>query len=93
MKMNESGKKYWLDEKHNVRLLLFGLYASCAALFAADAFYHKHIILDFEHWFGFYGFYGFIACVALVLAAKILRKLISRPGNYYDDPVDGSAPK
>jgi hypothetical protein len=28
--------------------------------------------------------YGFFACVALVLAAKLLRKLIMRPEDYYE---------
>ena len=67
-----------------MRKLLFALYAACALLFAADLFYHKHAVLDFEGWFGFYGVYGFVACVALVLAARELRKLVSRPLDYYD---------
>ena len=77
-------RRYWLDERRNVRKLLFALYAACALLFAADLFYHKHAVLDFEGWFGFYGVYGFVACVALVLAARELRKLVSRPLDYYD---------
>lgn len=78
------GRKYWLDDRRNVRKLLYALYAACALLLAADLFYHKHAILDFEGWFGFYGAYGFAACVALVLAARELRKLVSRPLDYYD---------
>ena len=78
------GRRYWLDDGRNVRKLLYVLYAVCALLLAADLFYHKHAILDFEGWFGFYGAYGFIACVALVLAARELRKLVSRPLDYYD---------
>lgn len=83
------GKRYWLDERRNVRKLLFALYIACALLFAADLAYHKHAVLDFENWFGFYGVYGFVACVALVLAARELRKLVSRPPDYYDTtPTD-----
>ena len=86
--MNDSGggRRDWLDDRRNVRKLLFALYAACAALFAADLFYHKHTVFEFEGWFGFYGVYGFVACVALVLAARELRKLVSRPLDYYDDP-------
>lgn len=86
------GKRYWLDERRNVRKLLFALYVVCALLFAADLAYHKHAVLDFENWFGFYGVYGFVACVALVLAARELRKLVSRPLDYYDAPPDDAKP-
>lgn len=85
------GRKYWLDDRRNVRKLLYALYVACALLLAADLFYHKHAILDFEGWFGFYGAYGFAACVALVLAARELRKLVSRPLDYYDRGGEGGA--
>lgn len=83
--MNETGGRgYWLDDRRNVRKLLFALYAACALLFAADLLYDKHAEIGIDGWFGFYGVYGFVACVALVLAAKELRKLVSRPPDYYD---------
>ncbi len=82
--------RYWLDDRRNVRKLLFALYAACALLFAADLLYHKHAEIGFDGWFGFYGVWGFVACVVLVLAAKELRKLVSRPPDYYgDDPPGG----
>ena len=87
-----TGARYWLDERRNVRKLLFALYAACALLFAADLFYRKHAEIGFDGLFGFYGVYGFVACVALVLAARELRKLVSRPPDYYDD-ADGGAGK
>ena len=37
-----------------------------------------------EGWYGFYGIYGFVCCVALVLAAKVLRKIVMRGEDYYD---------
>lgn len=77
-------KKYWLDDLANVRKLLYGLYAVCGVLIVLDLAYHKHAILAFEGWFGFYGVYGFVACVLLVLSAKLLRRLIARPQDYYD---------
>ena len=45
----------------------------------------KHVETEVERWFGFHGFFGLVACVGLVLAAKLLRRVISRPENYYDD--------
>ena len=77
-------KTYWLDSSKNVAKVFWGVVAVCVLLFAADAFYHKHVELEAESVFGFYGIYGFVACVALVLAAKGLRKLLMRNEDYYD---------
>ena len=46
--------------------------------------YHKHVHYPFEKWFGFYAFYGYFLSVGLVLAARELRKLLSRDEDYYD---------
>jgi hypothetical protein len=45
---------------------------------------HRHAEAGFDGLFGFYGLYGFVACVALVLAAKLLRRAVMRPEDYYD---------
>jgi len=82
-------KSYWLDEKANVKKIIFTLYTICAALFIADAFYQKHVGVQIEGWwvegwFGFYAVYGFIMCVGLVLGAKMLRVILMRDEHYYD---------
>lgn len=77
-------RRYWLDDKRNVDKVWYGVIAICALLFAADAFYHKHVVVPAEGWFGFYGIYGFVACVFLVLAARGLRRLLMRSEDYYD---------
>ena len=77
-------KTYWLDSPKNVAKVFWGVVAICAILFVADAFYHKHVELQAESYFGFYGIYGFVACIALVLAAKELRKILMRGEDYYD---------
>ena len=47
---------------------------------------HEAAHLPWEEWPGFYAMYGFVACVLLVLIAKyILRPLVKRHENYYDD--------
>ncbi|MDP6515817.1 MAG: hypothetical protein QF926_04220 [Alphaproteobacteria bacterium] len=81
-------RKYWLDHPRNVKTVLRVLYTVCAVLIALDLFYHKHAILAFEGWFGFYGIYGFVACVLLVLLAKGMRRILSRPENYYGEQPD-----
>jgi len=46
--------------------------------------YHQHNHFFFEEWFGIYGWFGFTACVGLVLAAKMMRKILQREEDYYD---------
>jgi hypothetical protein len=53
-------------------------------LLVADVLVHRHAEVGFDGVFGYYGFYGFIACVVLVLAAKLLRRGVMRPEDYYD---------
>ena len=77
--------KRWLDYPQNVRKVYFSVWVVCALLLGLELLIEKHVETDVEHWFGFHGFFGLIACVALVLAAKQLRRVISRPENYYDD--------
>ena len=77
-------KKYWLDSKSNVDRLVYGFYVVCAVIFAIDVFVPKHGPFSIEHLFGFYGWYGFVSCVALVLMAKVLRRMVMRGEDYYD---------
>lgn len=77
-------KVYWLDKPGNVTRIVWGLYALCAFLFAVDAFVPKHGPFAIEYVLGFYALFGFIACVGLVLAARVLRLIIMRPEDYYD---------
>jgi len=81
--MND-GKRYWLDEPHNVAKLYRGLWIIGGLLMLADFVVHRHAEVGFDGWFGYYGVYGFVACVALVLAAKLLRRAVMRPEDYYD---------
>ena len=82
--MSGEDRKYWLDEPGNVKKIIWALFAVCAALFLADAFYHKHSHFEAENFFGFYGIFGFVVCVALVLAAKGMRVILMRSEDYYD---------
>ena len=77
-------RKWWLDDPSNVNKIVYGLYGLCALLAVADFVYHRHSILSFEAWPGFYAWYGFLGCVGLVLGAKEMRKLVKRDEDYYD---------
>ena len=74
------------DKPRNVKRLLYGFYACVVVLLLVDVFYHKHAIFAWESYFGFYSVYGFVACVILVILAKyVLRPLVMRKEEYYDD--------
>ncbi|MDA0229933.1 MAG: hypothetical protein O3B21_07070 [Proteobacteria bacterium] len=76
--------KAWIEKRKNVVLMVRILLAVSIVLLLLDLVIHRHDLFSWEGWFGFYGFYGFVACVALVFAAKVLRKLVMRPEDYYD---------
>jgi len=63
--------------------VLYALYTCCAALLVIDFLYHRHSMHPWDSWWGFYAGYGFLGCVLLVLIAKLLRKLVKRPEDYY----------
>lgn len=74
----------FFDKPNNVKWILWIFYASCALLVLFDFIVHRHIYVEFEKIPTFYALYGFVACVLLVLAAKVLRRLIMRDEEYYD---------
>ncbi len=79
-------KKHIFDNPKNIQRLLYGLFASLILLLVLDLFVEKHPYFPWEEWPGFYAIFGFVACVLLVLAAKyILRPLVKRDEDYYDD--------
>ena len=78
-------RQHIFDRPRNVRRLLYALYSVCVLLFAIDFLYHRHTQHAWDGWPGFYAVYGFVGCVLLVLIAKLLRRFLMRPENYYDD--------
>jgi hypothetical protein len=82
--MRSDDRRYWLDDPGNVTKLYRGLWILGILLVALDVVLHRHDDLGFAESYGFYAFYGFVACVSLVLAAKLLRRLVKRPEDYYE---------
>ena len=78
-------RKYWLDDRQNITKVVWGLVILCGILFVAEAFYDKHPHFIAETYFGFFGIFGFVVCVGLVLTAKVMRILLKRGEDYYDD--------
>lgn len=80
----------WLDQPRNVRRIVYVLYAVCLGLLVAELFVHRHADFGVQGWFGFYAAFGFLAYCGIVNAAKVLRRLLRRPEDYYlpDDDRD-----
>tara|TARA_B100001559_G_scaffold295827_1_gene278519 strand:+ start:640 stop:915 length:276 start_codon:yes stop_codon:yes gene_type:complete len=82
-------KNYWLDNKKNVDKIWYSLVGICVISVLADFFYHKHVSHPVEDLIvGMHGWYSFIVCVFLVLCAKLLRKILMRSEDYYDEIND-----
>ncbi len=76
----------FFQKPKNIKAIIIGLFVVCGLLILLDVVNYKdHIYFSQERWFGFYGFYGFVGCVSLVLAAKVLRKIVMRKEDYYDE--------
>lgn len=61
-----------------------GLLLLCAALLVIDVVHEAHGHFAFEEWFGFHALFGFVAYMTIVNSAKLLRRLVERPEDYYD---------
>jgi hypothetical protein len=73
------------DRKGNVDRLLRVLYAVCVVLVALDLFVHRHAEHPWESLIAFYPLYGFVGIVVLVLLARVLRAVVMRPEDYYEE--------
>ncbi|MFT5358784.1 MAG: hypothetical protein ACI9KE_006023 [Polyangiales bacterium] len=77
----------WIEK--NQKLIIRGVVALALAAVVADVLHgiygHKHVHFDMEAWPGFYAVVGFVSYVGLVLTAKQLRKVLSRPVDYYEE--------
>jgi membrane protein YdbS with pleckstrin-like domain len=77
-------REHIFDKPRNVRRLLYVLYSICALLLAVEFLYHRHAQHGWDDWPGFYAGYGFVGCVLLVLVARVMRRFLKRPEDYYE---------
>ena len=54
-------------------------------LLLLEFFVHRHAETDVENLFFFPALYAFVICVAIVLGGIVLRKLVMRSEDYYDN--------
>ncbi len=81
----DTAKTHIFDNPRNVNIVLAILYAICFLLVIADFVIHRHTTMEWGKIPAFYALYGFIACVLLVVVAKLMRKIVMRKENYYDE--------
>ena len=84
-KNKKDDKIYFFDKPENIKRVLNIFYSLCVILVLADFVIHRHVYLVWENIPAFYAIYGFVACVALVVVAKLIRKVIMRKEDYYND--------
>jgi Fe2+ transport system protein B len=77
-------RQHFWDNPRNVKLLINVFYACCAILVVLEFFIHEHDVHRWEGLVSFYPIYGFVGIVILVLVAKVMRKLLMRPEDYYE---------
>lgn len=73
------------DNPKNIRRLQMGFFTALVLVLIAEAFVDMHGEFQMEHFYGFYAVYGFISYVSLIVIAKLLRKILMRKEDYYDD--------
>ena len=73
----------WVDRPGNPKKIIIALAIACAVVVALDFTYEKHGAFEMENLPGFFAIYGFVSFTGLILLAKLLRKLIMRPEDYY----------
>ena len=91
-------KKRWLDEPSNVTRMWRVFLVFCGLFLLLDVVdlwgarseqealhFKHHAHYAPEHWFGFYPIYAFLGVTLLVVGAKLLRKLVMRKEDYYDE--------
>ena len=72
------------DDSRNVKLLFNVFYAVCAIVVVLDLVISRHEVHSWERFFAFYPLYGFVGIVVLVFIAKLMRRVLMRPEDYYD---------
>ena len=77
------------DNPRNVKRLFNVFYAACAIVVVLELVITLEEHHSWERFFAFYPFYGFVGIVVLVLIAKLMRRVLMRPEDYYDRGADG----
>lgn len=73
------------DNPKNVKRLRAVFFVALVLVLIAESFVEMHGSFAVEHFYGFYAVYGFISYVVLIFVAKLIRKIVMRREDYYDE--------
>jgi hypothetical protein len=83
-----SSQSGFFDNPRVGKAIVGVLAAAAVVVLFSDLGYEKHGHFEFEHVFGFHAAFGFLAYLTIVNAAKLLRRLVKRPPDYYDEGAE-----
>jgi len=75
----------WLGAHQVQRGFMWVIGALALIFVGTDFLHHRYGYFSWDGTFGFYAWYGFLSFAFVVLMGWPLRKLTSRPENYYGD--------
>ena len=80
----EDERQHFFDKPQNVKRLFMAFYVLCAVLVVVGLLVEQEHHHPWENLPAFYPLYGFVGIVVLVYVAKLLRRIVMRPEDYYD---------
>jgi hypothetical protein len=75
---------HWLARERTIKGLWIVFVIVLAAVVLFDLAIEHHPYFGLDGTIGFGAWFGFISCVALIVFAKALGALLTRPDDYYD---------
>lgn len=83
-----SSQSGFFDNPRVGHAIVTALSIAAVVVLLSDLAYEKHGHFAFEHTFGFHAAFGFVAYLAIVNTAKLLRRVVKRPPDYYDEEAE-----
>jgi hypothetical protein len=76
----------WFERKKNINGIFYVLLLACIGILIGGEFIDKHSVFEIEGQFpGFYALFGFLAYCAIITGAVMLRTVLKRDEDYYDE--------
>jgi hypothetical protein len=76
----------WFEREKNINGIFYVLLVVCVGILIGGEFIHKHPDFPIEAEFpGFYALFGFLAYCAIITGAVMLRTVLKRDEDYYDE--------
>ena len=86
--MSDSEDEHFLTRPATIRRLWWVFSAVLAATVLAQLLFYVQGYFVVDGWFGFGAVFGFLSCLLMVLFAKALGVLLTRPNDYYREGDD-----